>query len=63
MANARYNQLVEEIESCDSNRICDNGLRQRIAPIPYRPYVSVDSPSDIERVENVIKKDFLWGKY
>ncbi len=54
---------LEEIESCDSNRICDNGLRQRIAPIPYRPYVSVDSPSDIERVENVIKKDILWGKY
>ena len=54
---------LEDIESCDSNRICDNGFRQRIAPIPYRPYVSVDSPSDIERVEKVIKKDILWGRY
>ena len=54
---------LEIAESCDSNRICDHGRRQRIAPVPYRPYVSVDSPEDIGRVEAVIKADPLWGHY
>lgn len=54
---------LEKAEACDSNRICDNGRRQRIAPVPYRPYVSVDSPEDIGRVEAVIKSDPLWGRY
>jgi 3-deoxy-manno-octulosonate cytidylyltransferase (CMP-KDO synthetase) len=54
---------LEQAESCDSNRICDNGFRQRIAPIPYRPYVSVDSLGDVRRVEAVIESDVLWGKY
>jgi 3-deoxy-manno-octulosonate cytidylyltransferase (CMP-KDO synthetase) len=54
---------LEIAEACDSNRICDNGRRQRIAPAPDRPYVSVDSPEDIARVEAVIRKDTLWGKY
>lgn len=54
---------LEIAEACDSNRICDNGFRQRIAPIPYRPYVSVDSPADVGRVEAVIEADALWGKY
>jgi 3-deoxy-manno-octulosonate cytidylyltransferase (CMP-KDO synthetase) len=54
---------LEQAESCDSNRICDNGFRQRIAPIPYRPYVSVDSLGDVGRVEAVIEADVLWGKY
>lgn len=54
---------LEQKEACDSNRICDNGFRQRIAPIPYRPYVSVDSPEDVARVEAVMEQDPLWGKY
>ncbi len=54
---------LEKAEACDSNRICDNGFRQRIAPITYRPYVSVDSPADIGRVEAVIEADPLWGTY
>lgn len=54
---------LEQAEACDSNRICDNGYRQRIAPISYRPYVSVDSPTDVGRVEAVIEDDALWGKY
>jgi len=54
---------LEISESCDSNRICDNGFRQRIAPVPYRAYVSVDSPQDIALVEAVIKDDPLWGRY
>lgn len=54
---------LETRESCDSNRICDHGFRQRAAVIPYRPYVSVDSPGDIARVEAAMKNDPLFGKY
>ncbi|HEC14162.1 MAG TPA: 3-deoxy-manno-octulosonate cytidylyltransferase, partial [Rhodospirillales bacterium] len=54
---------LEIAEACDSNRIYDNGRLQRIAPIPYRPYFSVDSPEDIARVEGVMKGDPLWGTY
>ncbi len=54
---------LEIAEACDSNRIYDNGRRQRIAPIPYRPYFSVDSPEDITRVEEVMGDDPLWGAY
>ncbi|MBL6933744.1 MAG: 3-deoxy-manno-octulosonate cytidylyltransferase [Rhodospirillales bacterium] len=54
---------LEIVESCDSNRICDNGFRQRIAPVPYRPYFSVDSPEDVALVEAALKTDPLWGKY
>jgi 3-deoxy-manno-octulosonate cytidylyltransferase (CMP-KDO synthetase) len=54
---------LEIAEACDSNRILDNGFFQQIAPVPYRPYVSVDSPEDIARVEAVMKTDALWGAY
>ena len=54
---------LEIAEQCDSNRIYDNGRRQRIAPAPERPYLSVDSPEDVGRVEAVIHDDDLWGKY
>ena len=54
---------LEKKEGCDSNRICDNGFRQRIAPIPYRPYHSVDSPEDVVVVEEAMKEDALWGRY
>ena len=54
---------LEIKEACDSNRICDNGFRQRIAPVPYRPYFSVDSPDDIALVETALKEDPLWGRY
>ncbi len=54
---------LEILESCDSNRVCDNGYRQRIAPAPRRPYVSVDSPEDVARVEAVIAGDPWWGQY
>jgi len=60
---AQQESPLEQAEACDSNRICDNGHRQRIAPVPYRPYVSVDSPEDIARVEAVMENDALWGKY
>lgn len=51
---------LEMVESCDSNRICDNGLKQRIAPYVYRPSFSVDSPSDIQLVENALRSDPIW---
>jgi 3-deoxy-manno-octulosonate cytidylyltransferase (CMP-KDO synthetase) len=54
---------LEQSEACDSNRILDNGFRQRIAAVPYSPYQSVDSPADIAKVEAVIRSDPLWGKY
>jgi 3-deoxy-manno-octulosonate cytidylyltransferase (CMP-KDO synthetase) len=54
---------LEKAEACDSNRILDNGLRQRIAPYPYEPSFSVDSPSDIHLVEAAMKSDPPWGSY
>ena len=54
---------LEIAEACDSNRIIDNGRRQRIAPAPARPYQSVDSPEDVALVEAVIEDDALWGTY
>ena len=54
---------LEIAEACDSNRVYDNGRRQRAAPAPNRPYLSVDSPEDVKRVEAVIEDDYLWGKY
>ena len=54
---------LERLEACDSNRICDNGRFQRIAPIAARPYFSVDSPEDIVLVEQVIRDDPMWGQY
>ena len=42
---------LEQAEACDSNRLCDNGYRQRVARVPYRPYFSVDSPADVALVE------------
>ena len=54
---------LEQVEACDSNRICDNGRFQRIAQISARKYYSVDSPEDVDLVEAVIYDDPLWGKY
>jgi 3-deoxy-manno-octulosonate cytidylyltransferase (CMP-KDO synthetase) len=54
---------LERAESCDSNRLCDNGVFQRIAPIPYRPYVSVDSPEDVALVEKHMVSDPYWTHY
>jgi 3-deoxy-manno-octulosonate cytidylyltransferase (CMP-KDO synthetase) len=54
---------LELVESCDSNRICDNGYAQLIAPYRHIPSFSVDSPDDIKRVEDHMLADALWGKY
>jgi len=54
---------LERVEACDSNRICDNGFRQRIAPYPHVPYFSVDVPADAQKVESALAGDPLWGTY
>ena len=54
---------LELVESCDSNRIFDNGYRQRIAPYPFRPSFSVDSLADIKIVETNMSADPLMGRY
>ena len=54
---------LELKESCDSNRILDNGYRQKIAPYPFVPSFSVDSPSDTQLVEMHMRKDEFWEQY
>jgi len=54
---------LELVESCDSNRIPDNGYRQKVAPYPFRPSFSVDRPADIELVEAHMRQDPLFGQY
>ncbi|NQV56657.1 MAG: 3-deoxy-manno-octulosonate cytidylyltransferase [Rhodospirillales bacterium] len=54
---------LELAEACDSNRICDNGRYQHIAHYPYIPSYSVDSASDLLKVEQAMNNDALWGKY
>ena len=54
---------LEIAEACDSNRVCDNGRRQRVAPGPERPYFSVDSPEDVALVEAALENDPYRGRY
>ena len=48
---------LEIIESCDSNRICDHGRGQFIARQKYVASFSVDTPADLKKVENFLKKN------
>ena len=41
----------------------DGVLANCVAPVPYRPYFSVDGPADADKVEALIRQDPLWGKY
>jgi len=54
---------LEQLEACDSNRILDMSFCQRIAPYPYVPSFSVDSPSDIKLVEEHLLTDEYWQMY
>jgi 3-deoxy-manno-octulosonate cytidylyltransferase (CMP-KDO synthetase) len=54
---------LELVESCDSNRLYDNGLTQRVALYPYVDSFAVDTPEDAEKVEKYIKLDPLWSEY
>ncbi len=54
---------LEQVESCDSNRMLDMPFRQFIAPYPAIKSFSVDSPSDIALVEAHMAADELWSLY
>ncbi len=54
---------LEVNEACDSNRLYDNGLTQRIAKHPYIDSFSVDSPEDLKKVEKYILQDDLYQLY
>ena len=54
---------LELVEACDSNRLYDNGLTQRMAIYPYVDSFAVDTPEDAEKVEAYIKEDPYWRKY
>ena len=54
---------LERVESCDSNRIFDYGMSQRIAPYRFVPSFSVDNPGDIHIVETAMKQDPILKEY
>lgn len=54
---------LEQVESCDSNRILDMSFSQYIAPYPSLASFSVDSPSDIALVEKHMNTDEYWHRY
>jgi 3-deoxy-manno-octulosonate cytidylyltransferase (CMP-KDO synthetase) len=54
---------LENVEACDSNRICDHYSNQYIAKYKFFPSYSVDTPEDLKKVEKSIKKDNLFKKY
>ena len=54
---------LEIIESCDSNRICDNGGGQYVVHFKYFDSFSVDSYHDLLKVKKHILKDKIFLKY
>lgn len=60
---AHHETRLEQLEACDSNRILDMPFRQFIAPYPNLLSFSVDSPSDINLVEEHMKDDDLFKMY
>lgn len=61
--NKTRESFLEKVESCDSNRICDNGRGQFIAQYPFKPFFSVDCPKDLEIVTKFMKKDKIYKSY
>ena len=54
---------LEVIESCDQNRICDNGGGMYVANFKFFPSFSVDTNSDLKLVRKKMSQDILWKKY
>jgi len=54
---------LEIAEACDSNRLYDNNLTQRVALYPYVNSFSVDTPEDVKKVEEHLTKDPFWRLY
>ena len=63
MFSELHESPLELVESCDSNRLYDNGFTQRIAPYPHVESFSVDVPADIQKVEEAMINDKYLGKY
>lgn len=61
--NKTKESFLERVESCDSNRICDNGGGQFIASYPFSPYFSVDCPEDLNKVIKYMAKDKIYNTY
>lgn len=61
--NALPESPLELVESCDSNRLYDNGLTQRVALYPYMPSFAVDCLEDIMLVEKHMVNDPLYKGY
>jgi 3-deoxy-manno-octulosonate cytidylyltransferase (CMP-KDO synthetase) len=61
--NATKESFLEKIESCDSNRICDNFGGQYVANHPYRISIAVDTSRDLNLVQKLIKKDKFYKRY
>ena len=61
----RYNRMkptpLEIAESIDMLRILENGLQVKMVDTDFSSY-SVDTKDDLKRVENLLKKDFLYKK-
>ena len=54
---------LEIAESCDQNRICDNGGGMYVANFKFFPSFSVDTNSDLRLVRKKMSQNFLWKKY
>ena len=61
--NSTKESFLEKIESCDSNRICDNYGGQFVANYPFKISFSVDCKKDLETVQKFMKKDKIFKKY
>jgi 3-deoxy-manno-octulosonate cytidylyltransferase (CMP-KDO synthetase) len=55
--------FLEKVESCDSNRICENGRGQFIARQKFMHSYAVDTPEDLIKASKYMKKDKLFKKY
>ena len=61
--NLTKESFLEKIESCDSNRICDNFGGQYVANYPHRISIAVDTLKDLKLVQRLIKKDKFFKRY
>ena len=53
---------LEAIESVDMLRLLEHGYKVKIVPTQSNSY-SVDTPEDLEKVEQLMKKDSLFSQY
>jgi len=62
----KFNQLtptpLEIVESVDMMRVVEHGYKIKMIPAEFETY-SVDTPADLQRVEEIMKSDRLIAKY